>query len=133
MCWLSSLTSLLAISALLMAKYFGAVWMDPAMGIVGAVLVARWSWGLLRNTSLCCWTSRLPKRIRNGVREAIEAHDGDRVADLHVWSIGPDIYAADIAVVSDQPQQPDHYRRLIPHDLQVVHATIEVHRCRHMA
>ena len=124
-----SLTSLLAISALLMAKYFGAVWMDPAMGIVGAVMVARWSWGLLRNTSHVLLDKQAPEAVRNAVREAIEAHDGDRIADLHVWSIGPDIYAADIALVSDDPQQPDHYKGLIPEELGIVHVTVEVHPC----
>jgi cation diffusion facilitator family transporter len=124
-----SLTSLLAIAALLMGKYFGAVWMDPAMGIVGAVMVARWSWGLLRNTSHVLLDKQAPEAIRNAVREAIEVRDGDRIADLHVWSIGPDIYAADIALVSDGPQPPDHYKGLIPKALGIVHVTVEVHPC----
>jgi cation diffusion facilitator family transporter len=124
-----SLTSLLAISALLMAKYFGAVWMDPAMGIVGAVLVARWVWGLLRKTSHVLLDKQASEAIRNAVREAIQAHDGDRIADLHVWSIGPDIYAAEIALVSNNPQQPDHYKGLIPEELGIVHVTVEVHPC----
>jgi cation diffusion facilitator family transporter len=124
-----SLTSLLAISALLVAKYFGAVWMDPAMGIVGAVMVARWAWDLLRNTSHVLLDKQAPEAVRNAVREAIEAHGGDRVADLHVWSIGPDIYAAGIALVSANPQQPAHYKGLIPQELGIVHVTVEVHPC----
>jgi cation diffusion facilitator family transporter len=124
-----SLTSVLAIAALLMGKYFGAVWMDPAMGIVGAVMVARWSWGLLRNTSHVLLDKQAPEAIRNAVREAIEVRDGDRVADLHVWSIGPDIYAAEIALVSYDPQQPDHYKELIPEKLGIVHMTVEVQPC----
>jgi cation diffusion facilitator family transporter len=126
-------TSLLAIGALLAAKLFGAVWLDPVMGVVGAVLVTRWSFGLLRDTSRVLLDVQLPRGATERVREAIEARDDNRVADLHLWSIGPGIQAAAIVVVSDSPRSPDHYRRLIPSDLHVVHATVEVHRCRHLA
>jgi cation diffusion facilitator family transporter len=128
-----ALTSLLAIGALLAARFFDAVWLDPAMGVVGAFLVTRWSVGLLRATSRVLLDTQLPGGATERLRRAIEAHDGDRVADLHLWNIGPGIQAAAIVVVSDSPQSPDHYRRLIPPDLCVVHATVEVHRCRHQA
>jgi cation diffusion facilitator family transporter len=124
-----SLTSVLAIAALLTGKYFGAVWMDPAMGIVGAVMIARWSWGLLCSTSHVLLDRQVPETVRNAVREAIEVHDGDRVADLHVWSIGPGIYAAAIALVSSDPKPPDTYKELIPKELSIVHATVEAHPC----
>ena len=112
-----ALTSVLAIVALLCAKYFGWNWMDPIMGIVGAVLVARWSWGLLRDTSHVLLDRRAPARIRDAIRAAIEDHDASRVADLHVWSIGPNIYVAVITVVADEPQEPDHYKAMLPDDL----------------
>ena len=124
-----SLTSLLAIIALLMGKFVGAVWMDPAMGIVGALLVARWSWGLLRDTSHVLLDKQAPKNIRNRLSEVIAADSDNRIADLHVWSIGPDLYAAAIAVVSHYPQPPDYYKQLIPKDLSIAHVTVEVHRC----
>jgi cation diffusion facilitator family transporter len=124
-----SLTSLLAISALLMGKYFGVLWMDPAMGIIGALLIARWSWGLLRDTSHVLLDKQAPETIRNALRQALEAFDGNRIADLHVWSVGPHIYAADIALVSHNPQPPDHYKALIPKEWGIVHMTVEVHRC----
>jgi cation diffusion facilitator family transporter len=128
-----ALTSLLAIFALLAAKFFAATWLDPVMGVVGAALVTRWSLGLLRETSRVLLDVQLPGGATERLRQAIEAQGGDRVADLHLWSIGPDIQAAAIVVVSDEPQSPDHYRRLIPADLHVVHATVEVQRCRHLA
>ena len=124
-----SLTSILAIAALLMGKYFGAVWTDPAMGIVGAVMVARWSWCLLRSTSHVLLDKQAPEALRHAVREAIEARDGDRIADLHVWSIGPDIYAAEITLVSDDPQLPEHYKELLSKALKIAHVTVEVHPC----
>src|SRR5919108_6449229 len=126
-----ALTSLLAIGALLAAKLFGAAWLDPVMGVVGAVLVTRWSLGLLRDTSRVLLDVQLPGGATERVRKAIEAQDDNRVADLHLWSIGPGIQAAAIVVVSDEPQSPDHYRQLIPPDLHVVHATVEVQRCPH--
>lgn len=124
-----SLTSILAIGALLMGKYVGAVWTDPAMGLVGAVLVARWSWSLLRSTSHVLLDKQAPEALRHAVRKAIEARGGDRIADLHVWRIGPDIYAAEIALVSDDPQPPNHYKELIPKALRIAHVTVEVHPC----
>jgi Co/Zn/Cd efflux system component len=84
---------------------------------------------LLRNTSHVLLDKQAPEAIRNAVREAIECHDGDRIADLHVWSIGPDIYAAELALVSDDPQQPDHYKGRIPEKLGIVHMTMEVQPC----
>jgi cation diffusion facilitator family transporter len=128
-----ALTSLLAIFALLAAKFFDAIWLDPVMGVVGAALVTRWSLGLLRQTSRVLLDVQLPGGATERLRRAIEAQDGNRVADLHLWSIGPGIHAAAMVVVSDEPQSPDHYRRLIPSDLHVVHATVEVQHCRHRA
>jgi cation diffusion facilitator family transporter len=128
-----ALTSLLAIFALLAAKFFDAIWLDPVMGVVGAALVTRWSLGLLRETSRVLLDVQLPGDATERLRQAIEAQDGDRVADLHLWSIGPGIHAAAIVVVTDAPQSPGHYRTLIPSDLHVVHATVEVQRCPHPA
>ena len=123
-----ALTSVLAILALLSGKYFGWNWMDPIMGIVGAVLVARWSWGLLRDTSHVLLDRQAPARIRTAIRAAIEDQAASRVADLHVWSIGPNIYVAVITVVADEPKEPDHYKAMLPKDLGVVHTTVEVYR-----
>lgn len=122
-----ALTSVLAIVALLAGKYFGFVWMDPAMGIVGAVLVARWSVGLLRSSSGILLDRQGPVRIRRKLMESIEADGDSRVAEVHLWSIGPDIYAAVIGVVARNPETPDRYKARIPENLGVVHITIEVH------
>lgn len=124
-----ALTSLLAIFALLAGKFGGLVWMDPVMGLVGAVLVARWALGLLRLTSGVLLDHQAPREKETAIRQALERHDGDRVADLHVWSVGPNIYAAIVAVVAHEPKPPEHYKGLIPTDLGIVHVTVEVHRC----
>lgn len=124
-----SLTSLLAIAALLAGKLLGWVWMDPAMGIVGAILIARWSWGLLRDSSHVLLDRQAPGGVREGLRRCLEADPDDRVADMHVWSVGPGIYAAAVSVVSDRERSPGHYKQGIPPDLGIVHMTLEVHRC----
>lgn len=128
-----ALTSLLAIFALLGAKYFGFVWMDPVMGIVGAVLVARWSVGLLRSTSAILLDRSAPAEVSDAVRGSIEAVDDNRVADLHVWSVGPNIYSAIVSVVTHEPRPPEHYKRLIPAEAGIVHASVEVNECEPVA
>lgn len=125
-----ALTSLLAIFALLAGKFLGLNWMDPAMGIVGAILVARWSLGLIRDTSGILLDHQAPGVMLERTRAAIESVDDNRIADLHIWSIGPGIYSAIVAVVSDAPKSPEHYKSLIPSDLGIVHTIVEVHRCR---
>lgn len=124
-----ALTSLLAIFALLAAKYLGWQWMDPMMGIVGAILITRWSWGLLRDTSqvlLDCQVHDLDDEVRN----VIETDSFDRISDLHIWSIGPGIYAGIVALVSDEPAPPHVYRdKLLQRLPQLVHITFEVEQC----
>jgi cation diffusion facilitator family transporter len=123
-----ALTSLLAIFALLAGKFLGLNWMDPLMGVVGAVLVARWSLGLIRDTSGILLDHQAPEAMLERTRSAIERVDDNRVADLHIWSIGPGIYSASLAVLSATPKPPEHYKTLIPNDLGIVHTVIEVHR-----
>ncbi len=124
-----ALTSLLAIAALLAAKYFGAIWMDPVMGIVGSILVARWSWSLLKLTSSVLLDKQAPEAVQARIREAIERDGDSRVSDLHVWSIGPDLLSAQVAIVSHLPLTPDDYKARLPEHVGLVHTTVEVHRC----
>ena len=124
-----ALTSILAIAALLAGKYVGANWLDPAMGFVGAALVARWSFGLIRDSSRVLLDKEASDEMVSELRNSIESNSSDRIADLHLWSIGHGIFAAEIAIVSDNPATPSHYKTLIPDHLNVVHATVEVNRC----
>lgn len=124
-----ALTSVLAIFALLAGKYYGLIWMDPAMGIVGAILVARWSYGLLGSTSAVLLDRQAPKELLENIRELIEENEDTRVTDLHVWSIGPALYSAQIAVVAHKPLAPAEYKALMPSSLGLVHIAIEVHLC----
>jgi cation diffusion facilitator family transporter len=126
-----ALTSLLAIFALLAGKFMGLNWMDPLMGIVGATLVARWSLGLIRDTSGVLLDHQAPEAILEQTRTAIEGTGDNRITDLHIWSIGPGIYSATVTVVSDSPRSPEHYKNLIPGNLGIVHTIVEVHLSRH--
>jgi cation diffusion facilitator family transporter len=126
-----ALTSVLAIFALLTGKFLGMNWMDPVMGIVGAMLVARWSLGLIRDTSGILLDHQAPAAMLDQTRNAIEGADDNRITDLHIWSIGPGIYSATIAVVSDSPRPPEYYKSLIPGSLGIVHTIVEVHHCQH--
>ena len=122
-----ALTSLLAIVALLAAKYYGLIWMDPLMGIVGAILVTRWSLGLIKASSDVLLDKQASAGLMERVRDNIEQQPDSRVMDLHIWSIGPGIYAAEMIIISGEPKDPDHYRSLLPQKLGLVHITIEVH------
>jgi cation diffusion facilitator family transporter len=124
-----AVTSVLAIFALLFGKYLGQQWMDPFMGLVGAALVVRWSWGFLRSSARVLLDLQAPDGVLGAIRNAIESEGDNRVSDLHVWSVGPGIYAAEIAVVSSRPLDPDDYYKLLPGELGLVHVTVETHRC----
>jgi len=124
-----ALTSVFAIFALLAGKYLGQQWLDPFMGLIGAALVVRWSGGLLRSSASVLLDLQAPDEVREAVRKAIESKGDNRVSDLHVWSVGPGIYAAEIAIVSSRPLDPDSYSVLLPKELGIVHATFETHLC----
>jgi len=123
-----ALTSVLAIFALLTGKYFGLVWMDPVMGVVGAFLVGRWSWGLLRGTGGVLLDRQADPRTLERIRASIEDGSGDRVVDLHAWSIGPGLLASTLTIVADEPRRPQEYRRRLPPGLGLAHVVIEVRR-----
>ncbi len=123
-----ALTSFLAIFALLAAKYFGLVWMDPLMGIIGAVLVSRWSIGLLRTTSHVLLDRQAPAEFRQKVVDGIQKNDDNQVVDLHLWAVGPGIHAAIVSVAAEVPKPPAYYKQLIPSEVKLVHVTVEVNR-----
>jgi cation diffusion facilitator family transporter len=121
-----ALTSILAITALLAAKHAGLQWMDPAMGIVGGILVARWSWGLLRGTSRVLVDRQAPDSVLDAVRRAINGNSL-RILDLHVWEIGPGYRAAIVSVESETRLRPRDVKEMLPEELGIAHATVEIH------
>jgi len=122
-----ALTSMLAIVALLAAKHFGAIWMDPAMGIVGGILVAVWAWGLVRQTSSILLDRQAPRKVTDQVRGAVESDGRMRVVDLHIWSIGPGYRAAIISVESANSRITiEEVQAMIPPDTGIEHLTVEI-------
>jgi Co/Zn/Cd efflux system component len=103
--------------------------MDPIMGVVGAILVIRWSIGLLQGTIKVLLDHQIPVEIQKRIIEILESYKDTKVSDLHIWSIGPGIYSSEIGIVTKYPESPNKYKALIPEDTGVVHATIEVHLC----
>jgi cation diffusion facilitator family transporter len=125
-----ALTSVLAIVALLSGRFYGWWWMDPLMGIVGGIVIARWSWGLLRGAGAVLLDTVPDPRLAERIHRALE-QDDDRVTDLHLWRIGPGHLAVIASVVSDQPREPDHYKARLAGWPQLSHITVEVQTSSH--
>ncbi len=121
-----ALTSVLAIVALLLGSLNGWLWADPLMGLVGALVIARWSWGLVRDTGGIL-LDMVPQGedLEAEIRQALE-RDGDRITDLHVWQVGPGHHAAIVALASTAPAAPADYKALLRPIHELSHITIEV-------
>lgn len=123
-----ALTSLLAIIALFSGKYMGWNWMDPIMGIAGAAIITRWSYGLLKETSSVLLDQCIDSERKTKIKEAIEADSDNRVSDIHIWKVGPAHYAAIISLVTHYPESPDHYKKILVEFKELSHVTVEVNR-----
>jgi cation diffusion facilitator family transporter len=126
-----AVTSVFAIVALLGGKFFGWVWLDPVMGLVGAAVVAQWAYGLLRDTT----TILLDKQPENSnlhaeIREAIHVDPATVITDLHVWQIAVNKFAAIVCVVAPDPKTPADYKERLKKCKELVHVTVEVHQQR---
>ncbi|WP_223455989.1 MULTISPECIES: CDF family Co(II)/Ni(II) efflux transporter DmeF [unclassified Pseudomonas] len=119
-----ALTSVLAIAALLAGRYLGWVWLDPVMGIVGAIVIAKWAVGLMRD-SAAVLLDVTDEHVADEIRELLESSDDVRISDLHVWQVGPQARAAIVSVVAAANVSADTIReRLAPvHELS--HLTVE--------
>ncbi|AXI62188.1 cation transporter [Pseudomonas kribbensis] len=120
-----ALTSVLAIAALLAGRYLGWVWMDPVMGIVGSIVIAKWAWNLMRD-SAAVLLDTTDEPVAEEIRELLETSDDVRISDLHVWQVGPQARAAIVSVVATAGVTAEAIReRLAPvHELS--HLTIEL-------
>src|SRR5215469_15617114 len=119
--------SVLALVGLSAGLFLGLVWMDPAMGIVGALVIANWAWGLLRAAGAVLLDMR-PEGLAHEIRRRLERGD-DRIADLHIWRVGPGHHAALVSLVSDQPEPPQAYKTLLADIAGLSHLTVEVQPC----
>ena len=124
-----ALTSVTAIFALICGRFFGWAWMDPAMGLVGALVIGRWAHGLLRDSSAVLLDGDVPTETVEALRQVLEDGTDDLVADLHVWKVGPGKLAALVSIVSDEPEAPEYYKALMESRVVLAHTTVEVNPC----
>jgi cation diffusion facilitator family transporter len=123
-----AMTSVLAIVALLAGRFYGWVFMDPLMGLVGVAVILSWSFGLLRTAGTVLLDMVPDHHLAGRIRKRLEV-DGDRVSDLHLWRLGPGHVGLIAAVVSDRPQAPGFYKARLAGIAGLSHMTIEVHLC----
>lgn len=126
-----AMTSVLAITALSVGKFWDWVWMDAVMGIVGSAIIVHWAIGLIRQTGAVLLDRAPDAALEQAIRTAIENDADNKVTDLHLWSIAPGKLSAIVSLVTDRPQPPNHYKDLLQNFDHLVHVTIEVNRCEH--
>lgn len=120
-------TSVLAIVALIGGKLWGAAWLDPAMGIVGAGLVAVWAYGLLRDTGRVLLDAEMDAPVVAEIRKVIEASPVETdITDLHVWRVGKGKYACILSLVTTDEADPDYFKQQLGIHEELVHITVEV-------
>ena len=121
-----TLTSLLAIVALLIGKYVGLIWMDPLMGIVGAIVILRWSYGLIKDSSNVLLDKSVKKSTLEQISKALSKKN-TVINDIHVWTIATAHQAAILKVTSAQPLKSDEYEGILREILpQLSHISIEI-------
>lgn len=124
-----ALTSVLAIIALLAAHLLRWNWLDPVTGIVGAALVLRWGWRLSRDAARQLLDVCPSEEDATALRQRLEAIDDVRVADLHLWDMGPGSRSLMVTLLTAEPRDTSYYRQIILQHVDVAHLTVEVHRC----
>jgi cation diffusion facilitator family transporter len=121
--------SVLVIVGLLLARTFGWLWMDPLAGLIGALVIANWSAGLLRDTAGILLDRTPDARMAEKVRHVIES-EGDLVTDLHLWRLGPGHLGAIVSVATSAGREAAHYRQRLAGFADLSHVTVEVQRPR---
>ncbi|MBD2655253.1 CDF family Co(II)/Ni(II) efflux transporter DmeF [Synechocystis sp. FACHB-383] len=124
-----ALTSVLAIIALVAGKFWGWIWLDAAMGLVGAAVIVRWAYGLVQDTSAILLDGSVDKKIQLEILTALETDSDNRVTDLHVWYLNENYLAATIALVTHFPQSPEYYKQQLSHISALAHVIVEVNPC----
>lgn len=122
-------TSVLAIIALISGKFWGAAWLDPVMGIVGAILVSIWAYGLIRDSGKILLDAEMDAPVVQEIKEVIEQNPiKAKISDLHVWRVGKEKYACIVGLVTSENISPDYFRNLLSIHEELVHITIEINK-----
>ncbi|HZP75772.1 MAG TPA: CDF family Co(II)/Ni(II) efflux transporter DmeF [Pseudolabrys sp.] len=123
-----AMTSVLAITALLGGRFYGWVWLDPVMALVGVAVIFSWSVGLMRSAGAVLLDMVPERRLAHTIRDRLEI-GGDRISDLHLWQLGPGHRGVVLSIVSDNPQAPAIYKDRLADVPGLSHVTVEVHAC----
>lgn len=126
-----ALTSVLAIVALAAGLWKGWAWLDPAMGVVGALVIAWWAKGLIADSARVLLDREMDSPVVEQIRRAIQVDGDAEIADLHVWRVGRASHAAVITVVAKDPLPPSAYRERVASIASLAHVSVEVNRCPH--
>jgi len=121
--------SVLVLAGLTVGRLLGWLWLDPVMGIVGMLVIANWSWNLIRASGAVLLDMRTGDGIASEISHRLESGRGDRVSDLHVWRVGPGHCAAVVSLVSDCPEPPNAYKARLADIHGISHITVEVEAC----
>ncbi|MFA4916334.1 MAG: CDF family Co(II)/Ni(II) efflux transporter DmeF [Syntrophales bacterium] len=125
-----ALTSVLAIAALLGAKYFELNWLDPFMGIVGAGLIIRWSFLLLKDTGGILLEREMDDSIVNEIKNEIESDGDSKISDLHIWKVAQDKYACIVSLVTARNYSIEEYKARLNKIHKLAHVTVEINECK---
>jgi cation diffusion facilitator family transporter len=121
-----ALTSILAIVALTAGRFLGWVWMDPVMGIVGAIVIARWSYKLTLDSGRILLDMNINTPLLEKIRQVLESDSDTRIADLHLWRLAPGQFAAIVSIVTRDPHAPAYYKERLSQFHALGHITVEV-------
>jgi cation diffusion facilitator family transporter len=117
--------SVLVIVGLLFGRFLGWTWMDPVAGLCGAVVIAAWSYGLVRDTGAVLLDMNPDRRMAERMRAIIE-NDGDQLTDLHLWRLGPGHLGAIVSVATQRQRRPEYYQSLLSRFSSLSHVTVQV-------
>ena len=121
-------TSVLAIGALMGGYFLGLSWLDPAIGLLGSIIIATWSYGLIRDTSRVLLDREMDAPLVEDIRRAIESGGDARISDLHLWRVGRKKYACTLAIVANEPKTAEEYKALLAAHDALAHILVEIHR-----
>jgi cation diffusion facilitator family transporter len=120
-----ALTSILAIIALSIGRFWGLIFLDPLMGIVGAVVISCWAFSLMRDTASVLLDVNHNTRLNNRIREAVEENNA-KISDLHVWRLGFGHYSAIISLSAPDKDSPEYYKTRLCTIKELSHVTVEI-------
>jgi cation diffusion facilitator family transporter len=117
--------SVLVIVGLSLGRFLGWIWMDPVAGMCGAIVIATWSYRLVRDTGAILLDMNPDRALSERIRVIIEA-DGDRLRDLHLWRLGPGHLGAIVSIATSRPREAEYYQSLLDQFRTLSHVTVQV-------